>query len=374
MEIYLDNAATTKPTKSVIDAVVFAMENEYANPSSLHKKGFNAEMMLKDTKKVIANALNCDWEEIIFTSGATESNNIAITSASLTKKRNQNHIIVTTIEHPSVTKPIKRLEEQGFEVTYISPNKDGVIDVNDIKNAIKDETFLISTMWVNNEIGLILPIEQISKIAKNHDLFYHVDAVQAFMKVPIKLKNANIDFLTFSGHKLYAPKGVGVLYINKKVRFVPFSIGGAQEFSKRAGTQPTPAIAGLKQAVLDLQNTFDKDVLHYKELKQYLLDNITDDFFVNSGTGDNFIPSVISMGLKGIKAEPLLHFLEEKQIYISTSSACSGKTGSSVISQLVQDENLTQSTIRVSFSIHTKTEDVQALIDGMKEGFIALKH
>ncbi len=374
MEIFLDNASTTKPTKSVIDAVVYAMENEYANPSSLHKKGFNAEMMLKDTKKIISKALNCEWDEIIFTSGATESNNIAINSATLTKKRNQNHIIVTSIEHPSVLKPIKRLEEQGYDVTYISPNPQGKIDPDDIKNAIKDETFLISTMWVNNETGLILPIEQIAKIAKKYDVLFHVDAVQAFMKIPIKLKNMNIDFLTFSGHKLYAPKGVGVLYINKKIRFVPFSLGGAQELNKRAGTQPTPAIAGLKQAVLDLQTTFDKDVLHYKSLKQYLLDNITDDFFVNSGTSDDFIPSVISMGLKDVKSEPLLHFLEEKKIYISTSSACSGKNGSSVISQIVQNDKLSQSTIRVSFSIHTTEQEIQILIDAMKDGLIALKH
>lgn len=374
MEIFLDNASTTKPTKSVIDAVVFAMENEYANPSSLHKKGFNAEMMLKDTRKVIAKVLSCEWDELIFTSGASESNNIAINSAVLTKKRNQNHIIVTTIEHPSVIKPIKRLEEQGFDVTYISPNAQGVIDPEDIKNAIKEETFLISTMWVNNETGMILPIEKIAKIAKNYDVLYHVDAVQAFMKLPIKLKNANIDFLTFSGHKVYAPKGVGVLYINKRVRFVPFTVGGAQELNKRAGTQPTPAIAGLKQAVIDLQETYDNDFKHYKTLQQYLFDNVTEEFFINSKNDDTYIPSVISIGLNGVKSEPLLHFLEEKQIYISTSSACSGKTGSSVIAQLVQNDKLTESTIRVSFSIYTKIEDIKTLIDAMKEGYNALKH
>lgn len=373
-EIFLDNASTTKPTKSVIDAMVNVMEKNYANPSSLHKSGFSAEQFIKGVRKDVADMLSCELDEIIFTSGATESNTIAINSAVSTKKRNQNHIVVTSIEHPSVTKPIKRLEEQGFEVTFVSPNIDGVIDPIDIKNAIKEETFLLSTMWVNNETGYILPIAEIGKIAKVHDLLYHVDAVQAFTKVPIKLKNSNIDFLTFSGHKLYAPKGIGVLYINKNVRFVPTTVGGSQEMAKRAGTQNTPGIAGLGQAVIDLKESFEKDITHYKEIKQHLLDNLPESCFVNSKNSDDFIPSIVSMGINGVKAEPLLHFLGEKGIFVSTSSACSGKTGSSIISQIIQNDKLAESTIRVSFSIYTTIEDVDALIVALEEGNNKLRH
>lgn len=373
-EIFLDNASTTKPTKAVINAMIDVMENNYANPSSLHKSGFNAEQFVKGVRKDVADMLSCELDEIIFTSGATESNTIAINSAVSTKKRNQNHIVVTSIEHPSVTRPIKRLEEQGFEVTYVSPNKDGVIDSIDIKNAIKDETFLLSTMWVNNETGYILPVADIGKIAKAHDLLYHVDAVQAFTKVPVKLKNSNIDFLTFSGHKLYAPKGIGVLYVNKNVRFVPTTVGGPQEMAKRAGTQNTPGIAGLGQAIIDLKSSFESDNAHYKMLKQHLLDNLPEEFFVNSGRGDDFIPSIVSMGISGVKAEPLLHFLGEKGIFVSTSSACSGKSGSSIISQLVQNDKLAESTIRVSFSVYTTTQDIDALITALKEGNTKLKH
>lgn len=374
MEIFLDNASTTKPTQSVVTAMVDVMESNYANPSSLHKKGFVAEECVSNIRKSIASVISCEAEEIIFTSGATESNTIAINSAVATKKRNQNHIVVTTIEHSSVTRPIKRLEEQGFEVTYVSPNKDGVIDPIDIKNAIKEETFLLSTMWVNNETGYILPIEQIGKIAKDFELLYHVDAVQAFMKIPIKLKNSNIDFLTFSGHKLYAPKGVGVLYINKNNRFVPLTIGGPQEMARRAGTQNTPGIAGLGVAVSDLKQSFEKDNLHYKELKQHLLDNLTDEFFVNSGNGADFIPSIVSMGIRGVKAEPLMHFLGEKGIFVSTSSACSGKAGSSIISEIVHDDKLAESTIRVSFSVYNTIQDIDKLVESLKDGNAKLKH
>ena len=263
MEAYLDNSATTKVFDSVREIVMKTMEIDYGNPSALHRKGVEAEKYMKDAKRKIAKMLKVEEKEIFFTSGGTESNNLAIIGTAIANKRNGNHLITTQIEHPSVTNTMKYLEEQGFQVTYLSVDKNGQVLLEELEKAICEDTILVSIMYVNNEIGALEPLEEAVKIIKqkNPKPIIHSDAVQAFGKVRIYPKKIGIDLLSVSGHKIHAPKGVGFLYVDTKVKIKPISYGGEQQNGLRSGTLNIPGIAGIGKAVEEIEREFEQDVV-----------------------------------------------------------------------------------------------------------------
>ena len=278
MEIYLDNSATTKPYQEVVDKMVLALTTQYGNPSSIHKKGIEVEREIKEIRRNIARSLGAKENEIYFTSGGTECNNTIIRSVARLNKKTKNHIISTVIEHPSVLDTLKDLESEGFEVTYLPVDKDGKISIEDLKNAIKKETILVSIMHVNNEIGTIQPIEEIGKYLKSLDekIYLHVDAVQSYAKIKFRPSRYNIDFMSVSGHKLHGPKGIGFMYVKENNRIKPLLTGGGQEIGIRSGTENVPGIYGIGEAVKvinkDLEGTIDK----IRELRDLLKEENVD--------------------------------------------------------------------------------------------------
>lgn len=374
MEAYLDNSATTRCNEEVVETVVNLLKNDYGNPSSKHMKGVEAEKYIKEAKEVIAKTLKCQDKEILFTSGGTESNNMAIIGTAMANKRKGMHCIVSSVEHSSVKEPFNFLEKEGFRITYLPVNKDGVVDIEELKNALCEETILVSIMYVNNEIGTIEPIEEIGHIVKeyNQDIVYHVDAIQAYGKYKIYPKKLNIDLLSVSGHKIHGPKGSGFLFINDKTRIKPIIYGGGQQKGMRSGTENVPAIAGLATAIKLIYNdTFDDKIKHLYELKDYLIDELLklEDVTVNSKKGTESAPQIVSASFKGIRAEVLLHSLEEKGIYVSSGSACSSnKPGlSNTLVAINLDKDLLDSTLRFSFCYETTKEELEYTVEALKE-------
>ncbi len=372
MEIYLDNCATTKVCEEAIRASVYAMSEQYANPSSLHKKGFEAEKLITDAKRVFANALSCDEREIYFTSCATESNNMSIIGTAFAKKRVGNKIITTQIEHPSVLQAVKYLETQGFEVVTIKPGKDGSFNAEDFYDATDDKTILVSTMLVNNEVGLILPVDEIGKAVKRKtpDVIYHVDAVQAFGKLPIKLKNSPIDLLSASGHKTYAPKGIGLIYIKKGVRLTPLLYGGGQQKGIRPGTESVPLICAFAAAVesIDIKENLE----HYNMLKNYLISRLSEIEEVSVNSNENCVPYIVNISVKGVRSEVNLHFLEQYGIFVSSGSACAKGEKSYVLKALGCNDKQIDTALRISFSKDTQKSDIDELVDRLKLGIKTL--
>jgi len=374
LEIYLDNSATTKPCKQAVEACVLAMTTEYGNPSSLHKKGFSAEKMVEKSRGEIAKALSCESSEIIFTSGATESNNLAIIGSAIANKRRGNKIITTAIEHPSVKNAVKHLESIGFEVIEVMPNENGEYLPNMFAELVDDKTILISVMYVNNETGLILPFQEIAKGVKqvNPNIIVHVDAVQGFLKMPIKLKNSAVDLLSLSGHKVYAPKGIGALYIKKGVRLISQSYGGGQQNGIRVGTEPTPLIFALGEAVSAQSSKVNSALENYKMLKEYLLKKLGHITQVTINSHENSAPYIINMAISQIRSEVMLHFLEQDDIYVSSGSACSKGKGSPVLKALGIDKEISDTCIRVSFGADTTTEQLDKFVKRLEDGINSL--
>lgn len=374
MEIYLDNSATTKPMKPAIDACVHVMEEEYGNPSSLHKLGFQAEKLLNTSKLELSKALSCDSSEIYFTSGATESNNLAIIGGAMAHKRKGNKIITSAIEHPSVKEAMKYLEAQGFEITEVMPNEKGEYEASAFANEVDDKTILVSCMYVNNEMGLILPVDQISKAVKmqNPNTLVHVDAVQAFMKIPIKLKNSGIDLMSMSGHKIYAPKGIGALYIKKGTRILSQSFGGPQQGGMRSGTEAMPLIASFAAAVKEQSENLNHQLKHYQELEEYLLTKLDPIADVTINSSPNAVPYIVNISVANIRSEVMLHFLEQFGIYISSGSACSKGKHSYVLSALGIDKKRADSAIRISFGLDTTKEMLDIFVEKLQEGIATL--
>ena len=328
MQAYLDNSATTKCAPEVVDVCVKVMSEDYGNPSSKHMKGVEAENYIKEAKETIAKTLKCQEKEILFTSGGTESNNMAIIGTAMANKRKGNHVIVSSVEHSSVKEPFNFLSENGFRVTYLKVDRNGIVDLNDLKEALDDETILVSVMYVNNEIGAVEPIEEIGHIVKsyNPDIVFHVDAIQAYGKYKIVPKKYNIDLLSVSGHKIHGPKGSGFLYIKDKTRIKPIIYGGGQQKGMRSGTENVPAIAGLSAAVKLIYNDqFEDKINNMYELKDYFIDELEKlaDVVINSYKGTKSAPQIVSVSFRGVRAEVLLHALEDKNIYVSSGSACS---------------------------------------------------
>ena len=369
MEVYFDNAATTKVIPEVREIVLETMDDEYGNPSSMHLKGVGAEKYIRYAKNVISKQLKCEPKEIIFTSGGTESNNLALIGVALANKRAGNHIITTGIEHASVYNPILYLQDNGFRVTFLKVDKQGKVDLDDLRNALCEDTILVSTMAVNNEIGAIEPIEEIAKLVKayNPQIVYHVDAIQAFGKQIIYPKRIGVDVLSISGHKIHGPKGSGALFVDSKVKIKPILFGGGQEKGMRSGTENTAAIAGLGKATEVMYGRLDENLSKMKLVKKTLIDGATKLEGVTNNSGE--APHIASLSFKGIRSEVLLHALEEKGIYVSAGSACSSNHPaiSGVLKAIGLESDLLESTLRFSFCEFNTVEEAKYTVEVLEQ-------
>lgn len=367
--LYLDNSATTKTDPQVIKVMTDVLENYFGNPSSLHKKGLEAERLLSKSREVVAKSLGVLPQEIVFTSGGTEGDNMALKGIALGYQNRGKHIITTRIEHPAIINSCAQLEQLGFEVTYLEVDRWGFVNPQDLENKIKDETILISVMHVNNEVGTIQPLEQIGEIIKKYPkVFFHVDAVQSFGKVPLELKQWNIDLATISGHKIHGPKGIGALYIKKGIKLVPLFTGGGQEGNIRSGTENLPAIAGFAKACQIAREIFVDDSQNMIINKEKCIERLKNDFpqvIINSPDNGKASPYILNLSVPGLKGEVLLHALEEEGIYVSTGSACSSKKDifSPVLSAMDIDKEIMLGSIRVSFSYGVTEENIKELFN-----------
>jgi len=367
MEAYLDNAATTRVSDAVMEKMNQVFLADFGNPSSMHKKGMDAEQYIKEAKKCIADTLKCEPSEIVFTSGGTESNNMALIGTALANKRAGTHIITTRIEHASVYQPLLFLEELGFNVTFVPVDAAGRVKIDELVNAVTDETILVSVMYVNNEIGCVEPIAEIAKRIKekNPKVLFHVDAIQAYGKMKIQPAKEGIDLLSVSGHKIHGPKGSGFLYIKNKTKIKPILHGGGQEKGMRSGTENVPAIAGLGQAAKDMYANLEPNRAHLFALKERLaerlskVEGVTINGIPKEGIRET-APHVLSISFAGIRSEVLLHALEEKGVYVSSGSACSSNHPdiSGTLVAIGVKKELLDATLRFSFSVTTTIEEV----------------
>ena len=327
MEAYFDNSATTRVLDSVKDIVVKTMTEDYGNPASKHRKGMEAEQYIREARKIIADSMKVQEKEILFTSGGSESNNMALICTAWANQRAGKHIISTAIEHPSVYNPLGVLEELGFEVTILPVDHDGHISLKELEEAIRPDTILVSTMYVNNEVGAVEPVEEISRVikAKNPSALYHVDAIQAYGKYVIRPKKQGIDLLSVSSHKIHGPKGVGFLYIRSGVKIKPLIYGGGQQAGMRSGTENVPGVAGFGAAVKEMYTDHAEKIQKLIGLKDYMTDRLgeIEGTVINSKKGEASAPQIVSVSFEGVRSEVLLHALEDKGIYVSSGSACS---------------------------------------------------
>ncbi len=371
MEVYLDNSATTRCFDDVAALMTQAMCRDYGNPSSLHLKGVQAETYIRYAKETIAKALKVNEKEIYFTSGGTESDNIALIGSALANHRAGRRLITTEIEHPGIMQAMKHLEEQGFHVTYLPVDQNGVISLEDLRRALTKDTILVSIMHTNNEIGALQPIEEAGALIKkvNPNALFHVDAVQGFGKFRIYPKKMNIDMLSASGHKIHGPKGVGFLYIQENIKIKPIIFGGGQQSGIRSGTENVPGIAGLGKAVEMIYTDLEAEVNKLYGLKQLFVDGVTklENVTVNGLTGRDSAPHVASVSVRGIRSEVLLHALEDRGIYVSAGSACSARKPqpSATLKAIGLEKELLESTLRFSFSVFTTAEEIDYTLQAM---------
>lgn len=373
MELYFDNSATTRCYEEVKEIVGAVMTEDYGNPSSMHRKGIQAERYVKMAAAQIAGTLKVSEQEIYFTSGGTESNNWALIGAAKANRRRGNHIITTAIEHPAVSEPIHYLEEQGFAVTRIGTDAQGKILIEDLKAAITEETILISIIYVNNEIGSVQEIAEIGAMVhqQNPQVVFHVDAIQAYGKYRIHPKKMQIDLLSVSGHKIHGPKGIGFLYISDKVKMIPLLYGGGQQKGMRSGTDNVPGIAGLGLAAQMCYQTLEEDLEHLYQLKEHLIQGLRklDDVDIHGMSLQEGAPHIVSAAFRGIRSEVLLHTLEDKGIYVSAGSACAThkRNVSPTLQAIGADPIQMESTVRFSFSRDNTIEEVDAALAVIKE-------
>lgn len=373
MECYLDNSATTVCSPAATEKMVELLTKEYGNPSSMHQKGMDAENEMRKAAEKIAATLKVQPKEIIFTSGGTESNNLAILGIAEAYKRSGMHVITTQIEHPSVANPFHVLEERGFEVTYLPVDELGHVSLQSLKEAVREDTILVSVMYVNNEIGAIEPISEIGNwLKKEHpSIVFHVDAIQAYGKLLIRPKKEGIDLLSVSGHKIHGPKGSGFLYIKDKIKIKPIIFGGGQQNALRSGTENVPAIAGLGVAAEEIYQNHEEKVEHLYALRDRFIQAISsmDGVSVNGATNHTNACHIVSVSVEGVRAEVLLHALEDRGVYVSAGSACSSNKPavSSTLKAIGLKENLLDSTVRFSFSIYTTEEEIDYAVEQMKQ-------
>ncbi|MDE6911600.1 MAG: cysteine desulfurase [Lachnospiraceae bacterium] len=373
MEVYLDNSATTRCLPEVAALMTHIMCEEYGNPSSLHKKGVESEKYVRHAKEVIAKCLKVQEKEILFTSGGTESDNIALIGGAYANYRAGRHIITTRIEHPAVLQTCAYLEEQGFEVTYLPVNAKGVISLADLEKAMTRNTILVSIMHTNNEVGSVQPVEQAGELIKrmNPNTLFHVDAVQGFGKFKIYPKRMNIDLLSVSAHKIHGPKGVGFLYINEKAKVRPIIYGGGQQKGMRSGTENVPGIAGMARAVEEIFVDFDAKINYLYGLKERFIKGVRtiDGIRINGPEGRDGAPHVVSVSIQGVRSEVMLHALGDKGIYVSAGSACSSNkpSVSATLKAIGVDKQFLDATLRFSFSLYTSEAEIDYTVKCLGE-------
>ncbi|WP_137788644.1 cysteine desulfurase family protein [Bacillus sp. E(2018)] len=375
--IYLDNSATTKPYKEVLDTFVTVSEKYFANPSSLHSKGGEAEKLLGQARKSIAQLLEVAPSEVVFTSGGTEGNNIAIKGIAFQHQNRGKHLITSSVEHASSHESFQYLESQGFEITYLPVDHDGLISLEDLERSIRPDTILVSLIHVNNETGTIQPVQEIGKILKEHPkIFFHVDNVQGVGKVDLPLKEWGIDLCTISAHKIHGLKGNGILFVKNGVSISSLFTGGEQELKKRAGTENVAGIVAMAKALrLILQESKEKKDNLY-EIKQFLLEELRSIDGIEINTSMKYsAPHIINFSAKGIKPEVLIHSLDKRDVYVSTRSACSSKQGgaSRILLKMGLGENRASTAIRLSTSYGNTLEEAEKALKVIKEELINIK-
>lgn len=374
MEVYFDNSATTKPYDEVIESMIDIMKNYYGNPSSAHSLGIKAEGKMNESRSLVANTLGGSKEEIVFTSGGSESNNFLIKGFI----REGGNIITTKIEHPSILALCKQLESEGINVTYLNVDHSGKIDLDELSRSINKDTQVVSIMHVNNEIGTVQDIEGIGKIIKEKSskVKFHVDAVQSYGKYKIDVQKCGIDLLSASGHKIHGPRGIGIAYIRKGLTPKPLIFGGGQERSFRSGTENLAAMAGFAKAAEKIYKQIDENYKKVSEVKNYFVDKVKNipDIKINS-IGDQYSPYVLSISFIGVRGEVLLHSLEENRIYVSTGSACSAKghKESHVLKSIGLKPKEIEGTIRFSFSEHNTKEEVDYVLESLNKSLKFLR-
>ena len=373
MEVYFDNSATTRCYDSVKDIVVKAMTEDFGNPSAMHLKGVEAEKYIKSSAESLARLLKVQEKEILFTSGGTESDNLALIGATLANKRSGNHIITTSVEHPAVSQPALFLQEQGFEVTYLPVDSRGVVKMDALKAVLREDTILVSVMYVNNEVGAVMPVEEIAALVheKSPKALFHVDAIQAFGKYRIYPKKMGIDILSVSGHKIHGPKGVGFLYINEKAKIQPQILGGGQQGGMRSGTDNVPGIAGLGAAAVEIYKNLEENVENMYRLKEHIAQGLEKigDIRINGMDLREGAPQILSISVMGVRSEVLLHSLEERGIYVSAGSACSShkRKPSATLAAMGMSKDQIESTVRLSFCEENTIEEADYFLQVMGE-------
>ncbi|WP_042223193.1 cysteine desulfurase family protein [Oceanobacillus manasiensis] len=374
--IYLDNSATTKPDPGVLKSFEQISSHYFANPSSIHPFGGEAEKLLNMAKKQAAELLKVRQEEVVFTSGGTEGNNMAIKGIALQHQQRGKHVITTEIEHPSVFEACKSLETLGFDVTYLPVDQSGVVSVKDIQKAIREDTILISVMHVNNELGSIQPIKEIADLAATYPkIFFHVDDVQGLGKVPLSLSHPGINLCTISGHKINGLKGTGILYVDNRTTLFPLFHGGEQERNLRSGTENVAGSVSIVKALRLIKDKETSMLDHLYEVQAFLLHRLKDISEVDINTAEKAAPHIVNFSVPGIKPEVIIHMLAEKEIFISTKSACSSKQSdeSKILAACGFSRARTISALRVSLSFETTKEEIQHFIDNLKKAINQFK-
>ena len=373
MEAYFDNSATTRVFDCVKDAVVNAMTVDYGNAAARHMKGVEAERLIKEARAEIAKSLKVQEKEILFTSGGTESNNTALIGAAFANQRAGKHLITTVVEHASIYNTMEFLREQGFEITYLPVDSYGCISLEELAQAVREDTILVSVMYVNNEIGAVEPVEEISKVikAKNPKTLFHVDAIQAYGKYVIRPKKQGIDLLSVSGHKIHGPKGVGFLYIDEKAKVRPLLFGGGQQKGMRSGTENVPGCAGLGAAVREVYTDHEAKIERMYQLRERLIAGLKElpGVTINGHEGRENAPQIVSASFEGVRSEVLLHALEDRGVYVSSGSACSvnhpGVSGT--LKGIGVKKELLDSTIRFSFGLFNEPEEADYCLEVLRE-------
>lgn len=376
MAVYLDNAATTRPCREAVEAAAEAMTVNYGNPSSLHRMGLDAQLAVDSARKSIAAALGCEAGCIYFTSGATESNNLALRGTAGAYGKRRRKIIISSVEHASVSETAKELEKGGFEAVRIRPREDGKFYAQDFLAAADESVCLISMMLVNNETGYIMPVKETFSAVKRRfpDIITHCDCVQGFMKLPVKASALNADLISLSGHKIHAVKGVGALYIKRGVRLVPLVTGGKQEKGIRSGTESVPLIAAFGAAVDKLLPTVSQRYDRLSELRQKLLDRLGRIYGVTVNSPVDGSPYIVNISAAGRRSEIMLHYLEQRQIYVSSGSACSKGAQSGVLGEFGVKPAEADSALRISMSAETTEEELAAFAEALAEGIEKIKY
>ena len=363
---YLDNSSTTKPSKRAVEYITRALESNWGNPSSLHRIGMEAEIALNDARECIAHTVNARADEIFFTGSGTEANNTALLSVLKAKSRG-GRIITTAIEHPSVLETAKRLEDYGFEVICLKPDSNGIIPITELENALTDNTLLVSMMLVNNETGAVQPVEKAAALTRHIAplALFHCDAVQGYGKLSVNVKRLGVDLLSASGHKIHGPKGIGFLYCKKGVHISPLITGGGQERGMRSGTESTPLIMGLMGAAEELPKP-ETQLKIQQELFDYTRDRLLKiGALINSPEG--CLPYILNISLVGYRSETLLHFLESRNVFVSSGSACAKGHGSYVLNEMGLEPKRVDSALRISFSRYNTKEDADMLVSALEE-------